>query len=59
MNIKEGCKRIYILISFIWICFFSLLGILDKDIELFIFAIIPPILLYFIALWIIKGFEKP
>ena len=58
MNIKEGCKRIYIVISSIWICFFILLGILYKDIEIFLFAIIPPILIYFVALWIIKGFEK-
>lgn len=56
MNIKEGIKRIYIVAAVLWAFWFCFLGIADKDILGIMFGILPPVLIYFVALWIYKGF---
>lgn len=59
MNIAEGLKRIYIVLSCFWAAFFLFIGITDKEIlASLIIGVLIPILLYFIICWIIKGFKN-
>ena len=59
MNIKEGFKRIYIILSLLWFLFFAFIGFTDNDLILGLcFGIIPPVIVYCLIVWIVKGFEN-
>lgn len=58
MNIKEGIKRIYIVLSVIWFLFWTLIAITDKSLFSFFIGLLLPLILYFILKWIIQGFEN-
>lgn len=58
MNYKRGLTRIYIVISAMWALFWLFIAYADKSIESALFGIIPPILIYLIIFWIIKGFKE-
>lgn len=58
MNIKEGLKRIYILVSVFWAFLWFSIGVSERDITAFFAGIFIPIIVYYIILWIVKGFKK-
>lgn len=59
MNIKMGFKRLYIVLAVIWALFFTFIGIADQEfVFTFVFGFILPVIVYYIVLWIIKGFES-
>lgn len=59
MNIKRGITRIYIVLSIVWAIFWLFIGIADNQIiPSIIGGVVTPIIIYFVALWIIKGFKE-
>lgn len=59
MNIKEGFKRIYIVLSVIWATFFIFIGFVDNEMFFsLIIGVLIPIVIYFVVKWILKGFEN-
>ena len=56
MNIKEGLKRIYIVISVFWFLFCLFVGMADKHIGTILAGIFLPIIIYFILVYIVQGF---
>ena len=58
MNIGEGLKRIYIILSSLWFIFFAYIGFTDNEILLGLcFSILPPIIVYYLIIWVVKGFK--
>lgn len=58
MNIKGGLKRVYIILASLWFLFFAFIGITDKDLLCLCIGAIPPIIVYCLIVWVVKGFKS-